>query len=118
MGTKRAGLNLDDDLIDLEELTQRQPASKSVDKAKLAQVAEQSGFTSREPGSRQRRRRKKSPFTDQQAIRVRPGMKDLFQDLGEHLDIMDHTTFERAILALIEKEGTEEHARKFKELTA
>ncbi len=117
MGNKRASLNLDDDTIDLEELIGRPQQPKHIDKAKLAQVAKQSGFTSREPNGRQRRRRKKSPFTDQQAIRVRSGMKDLFQDLGEYLNVMDHTTFERAILALIEKEGTKEHLQKFKELT-
>lgn len=117
MGKKRAGLSLHDDMIDLEELTERLPPSKPEEKEKLAQVAEKSGFTSRESSGRQRRRRRKSPFTDQQAIRIRPGMKDLFQDLGEYLDVMDHTTFERAILALIEKEGNEEHSRRFKELT-
>ncbi len=117
MGNKRASLDLDDDIMDIEELAGQSQQAKHIDKVKLAQVAEQSGFTSREPSGRQRRRRKKSPFRDQQAIRVRPGMKDLFQDLGEYLNVMDHTTFERAILALAEKEGTKEHLQRFKELT-
>ncbi len=117
MGSKRASLDLDDDIVDIEELAGQPQQIKHIDKEKLTQIAEQSGFISREPGGRQRRRRKKSPFTDQQGIRLRPGMKDLFQDLGEYLNIMDHTTFERAILALAEKEGTKEHIQRFKELT-
>lgn len=120
MGNQRAGFGLDDDTIDIEELveTKPKPKPKPADKTKITEVAEQSGFTSREPAPRQRRRRKKSPFTDQQAIRVRPGMKSLFQDLGEHLDVMDHTTFEKAIEALIEKEGTDEQLVRFKELVS
>ena len=33
-------------------------------------------------------------------------MRELFQEMGARLDVYDHTTFERAVLALIEKEGT------------
>lgn len=43
-------------------------------------------------------------------------MRELFQNLSEHLDVYDHTTFERAILALIEKEGTEEHLSMYKDI--
>ena len=30
-------------------------------------------------------------------------MRELFQDMGEHLAVYDHTAFERALLALIEE---------------
>lgn len=48
--------------------------------------------------------------------KCRPQMRELFQNLSEHLDVYDHTTFERAILALIEKEGTEEHLSMYKDI--
>lgn len=117
MGKERAHLNFDDDL----DLSEFQPATKIVkekpDQKLIEKTAEQSGFPSRDPKKKQRRRRKPSPYIDQLNIRCRSGVKEIFQDLSEDLDLRDHTTFEKAIQALIEKEGSEEYLKRFKELT-
>jgi hypothetical protein len=44
-------------------------------------------------------------------------MKALFQEIGDRLNIHDHTTFERALLALIEKEGYSDLGSQYTELT-
>lgn len=104
-GRKRANLDLNDD-IGLEEFIESTPAQKKPDpeKALIHKVAEQSGFVSRQPKKRIRRR-KVSPYTEQLGVKVRPQIRDIFHDIGDRLGVYDHTTFERAILALIEKEG-------------
>jgi hypothetical protein len=103
MSQKRAGLSLEDDQIDLEELTGGAPQAAPVDKDKLRKsldkVGEKTGFVSREP-----RRRRRSPYTAQFGGKCREGMKALFQEIGEELGCYDTETLERAILALIEKE--------------
>ena len=43
-------------------------------------------------------------------------MRELFQDMSEYLTVYDHTTFERAILALIEKEGTVEQLKIYNDI--
>ena len=43
-------------------------------------------------------------------------MRELFQEMGAHLDVYDHTTFERAVLALIEKEGTAEQKKTYEDI--
>jgi chromosomal replication initiation ATPase DnaA len=117
MGKERAHLNFDDDL----DLSEFQPVTKEVknkpDQKLIEQVAEQAGFPSRDPNKKQRRRRKPSPYIDQINIRCRAGMKDIFQDLGEYLDVRDHTTFEKAIKALIEKEGLADLKNKYEKVT-
>lgn len=116
MAKERAHLNFDDEL----DLTDFQPVEKKSkvkpDQKLVEKVAEQSGFPSRDPSKKQRRRRKPSPYIDQLNIKCRPGMKEIFQDLGEYLDIRDHTTFEKAIKALIEKEGLGDLIVKYDEL--
>lgn len=116
MAKERAHLNFDDDL----DLSTFQPGSKTTkDKPdqKLVEIAaEQSGFPSRDPTKKQRRRRKPSPYIDQLNIRCRSGVKEIFQDLGERLDMRDHTTFEKAIQALLEKEGYADLTKKYKEI--
>src|SRR5688572_10602927 len=113
MGNQRAGLDLDN--IDIEELAGkgRGTHKPSVDPARIQEVAEQSGFISRQP-QKKRRQRKKSPYTEQLCVRVRPGMKGLFQDMADLMDTRDHTAFERALLALIEKNGTAELMQQYK----
>lgn len=113
MAKEREALNLDDTIIDLEELTQKLPQPKHIDKAQLKKIAEQTGFTSRQP----RKKRSRTKYKAQLNIKVREGVKTLFQEMGTHLETFDNETFERAILALIEKEGTKEYLTKFKELT-
>lgn len=115
MGKERAHLNFNDDL----DLSDFQPAKRAIkdkpDQKLIEKVAEQSGFPSRDPGKKQRRRRKPSPYIDQLNVRCRSGMKDIFQELGERLDVRDHTTFERALLALIEKEGLPDLEKQYDE---
>ena len=36
--------------------------------------------------------------------------------MGDHLAVYDHTVFERALLALIEKEGTPEQLKVYKDI--
>ncbi|MCP5006262.1 MAG: hypothetical protein GY941_20335 [Planctomycetes bacterium] len=117
MGNQRAGLDFNDDTktVNIEELAGKGSINKNtVDLESVQQVAEKSGFSSREGGARARRRRKKSPFTMQLGLKCRPEMRDLFQEMSEHLDVYDHTTFERALLALIEKEGTPKQLETYK----
>ena len=118
MVQKRAGLSLlDDDQIDLEELTGTQKEAAPVNKEKLkktlAEVGAQTGFVSREP----RRRPRRTPYTAQFGGKCREGMKPLFQEIGDKLECYDTETLELAILALIEKEGLTEIEKKFRKLT-
>lgn len=119
MGNKRAELDFNDDTetVHIEELAGKGRINKNtVDPSSVQQVATKSGFPSREGVIRTRRRRKKSPFTMQIGLKCRPEMRDLFQAMSEHLDLYDHTTFERALLALIEKEGRPEHLETYKDI--
>ena len=111
MAKEREALNLDD-TIDLEELTQKRPLPK-LDKAEIKEIATQTGFISRQP----RKKRSRTKYTAQLNIKVREGIKPLFQEIGAHLETFDNETFELALLALIEKEGTKEYLALFKELT-
>ena len=117
MGNQRPTLDLDDDSepVSIEELAGKSGVQKNlIDPESVKNVAEQSGFPSREDASKPRRRRKKSPYTQQLGLKVRPQMRELFQDMGEHLGVYDHTAFERAILALIAAEGTPEQLKTYK----
>lgn len=116
MAKEREALNLFGDTsegIDLEELTQKPLKSKQMGKAQLEEIAKQTGFISRLP----RKKRSRTKYTSQLNIKVREGVKPLFQEIGEHLETFDNETFERAMLALIEKEGTKEQLTRFKDLT-
>lgn len=115
MAKKRASLDLDSS-VGIEEVIEGYQEKSTPDFATIKEVAEQSGFVSRQP-QKNRRRRKKSPFTDQLGIKVRPEMKALFQDIGERLSVYDHTTFECALLALLEKEGIKDLLKQYKEIT-
>lgn len=108
MGRDRAHISLDDDQIDLEELTSsvQKPRSTAKQQKMVAQAAAETGFTSRQPKKMGRRRT--SPYTAQFGGKCREGMKPLFQKIGERLDYQDTVTLELAILALIEKEGLED----------
>lgn len=119
MPNQRASLDLGNksDSIDIAELAGSSRLKKdAVDPETIKQVSEMSGFPSREKTVKTRRRRKKSPFTQQLGLKCRPEMRELFQDMSEYLDVYDHTTFERAMLALIEKEGTEEHLKRYESI--
>lgn len=117
MSKERARLNLDDDL-DLSSFAPKQKKERNrLDPKTLEAVAEQSGFISREAKGR-RRKRRRSPYQTQLNLKCREAMKLLFQELGDRLDIHDHTTFERALLALIEKHSYTDLRAKFREITA
>ena len=83
----------------------------------LEKVASESGFVKRLPQKR-KNRRKRSPYTEQLGIKIRPLIKEIFQEISEKLSIYDHTTFEFAILALIEKENDPELIKKYKDATS
>lgn len=115
MVKERAGLHLTEDL-DLTSFAPKTQPRQGGDGEKRAiqQAAEQSGFISREP--RTRRRKPSSPYKIQLNLKVRDGMKELFQDMGEQLHVYDHTIFERALLALIEKEGQGDLLQRYREI--
>ncbi|MCP4698494.1 MAG: hypothetical protein GY862_16825 [Gammaproteobacteria bacterium] len=133
MGNTRASiLDLDDEedvaLVDnlaasLTEIIEKPtPAKPSVNPDTVEAVAKTSGFTNRQHTKKRsdapRRRRKKSPFTEQLGVKTRPGMKEIFQDLGELIGEYDHTTLERALFALMkETRGAEDILARFEELT-
>jgi restriction endonuclease Mrr len=115
MSKKRASLNLTDDDLDLSgfapkgEKKRERPEPKTIEK-----IAEQSGFISRK--GKRRRKRQRSPYQAQLNLKCREGVKTLFQELGDRLDVHDHTTFEEALLALIEKQGYSDLEARFREL--
>jgi len=112
MAKEREALDLDD-TIDLEELAQKPSQPKHISKAEIKEIAAQTGFISRQP----RKKRSRTKYTAQLNIKVREGVKPLFQEIGTHLETFDNETFERALLALIEKEGTKKYLARFKALT-
>ncbi|MCB1715957.1 MAG: hypothetical protein KDK04_01765 [Candidatus Competibacteraceae bacterium] len=115
MSKERAHLDLDDNL-DLSEFAPKtQKDHGRPDPKALETVAEQSGFVSRE--NKRRRKRQRSPYQAQLNLKCREAVKAMFQEIGDRLDIYDHTTFEQALLALIEKEGYSDLEVRFKELT-
>lgn len=115
MSKERAPLNLDDEL-DLSGFEPKQKNQRTkTEQRTIEAVAKKSGFISRQPKKRHRRR--VSPYTDQLGVKVRQGMKELFQAVGERMEVYDHTTFERALLALIEQEGYSDLKKQFTEIT-
>ena len=102
MSKKRVPISLDDnDSVDIMTLAATKNTNKT-DKKVLDQISESSGFTSR---SSRRVIRKRSPYTIQHNFKLRPGMKEIFQEVGARFGVYDHTTFERALIALLEKEN-------------
>lgn len=114
MDRQRAGFNLEDETIDLEELTSiKSKGNLTKEQIKKVDIeAEKLGFISRQP----KKRRKKSPYTAQFGGKCREGMKELFQDIAERMDLYDTKTLELAILALIEKQGFEDLMEQYKNL--
>ena len=111
---QRTSLGLDDEPIDLEELTgtQQRPVITPEKQKEILKAGEKTGFVSRQPT----RRRKVSPYTAQFGGRCREGMKGIFQEIGERMGLYDNQTLELAILALIEKEGYTDLKKKYEEL--
>lgn len=116
MGKEHAHLSLDDDFDISEFQPHKKEEQGKIDKNTIKKVAEESGFPSHENKPR-RRIRQQSSFKNQLNLKCRDNMKELFQDIGNYLDVRDHTTFERAILALLEKEGATELLQKYRNIT-
>lgn len=115
MAKERAHLDLSEDLDISEFLPVKKERTKETEIETLERVAEQSGFVSRKHKS-QRRRKPQSPFKNQLNLKCRDEIKELFQDIGGQLGIHDHTTFEQALLALIEKYEFNELLERYKEI--
>ena len=105
-------LDLDDDILSIAS----QPSVKpKINSEKIKEIANQSGFFSRQPQLNNitntadniisRRRRKISPYHSQLGIKVRPEVKEIFHSISDVLGIHDCSTFELAILALLEKDN-------------
>ena len=116
MSNKRAGFSIDDE-IDLQSLINNKKNNDFIDYKEIEKTAEESGFVKRLPKN-PKKRRKKSPYVEQIGIKIRPLMKNIFQEIGEKLSIYDHTTFELAILALLEKENAQELMKQYKDAIA
>lgn len=121
MSKQRARLALDDldnndssqvDISSLLNNTQNLP--RSFDNNLVEKVAEKSGFVSRQP---RKRRRLESPYQYQCNLKTREGIKEIFQEIGMRKQIFDHSTFEKAVLALLEKEGMDDLISQFKRIT-
>ncbi|EGR0352670.1 hypothetical protein [Vibrio vulnificus] len=98
-----------EDSIDIEELanvsSKPKPTAHDIDV--VMAVAQQSSFSSR--GDNKKKVRKRSPYVIQKNIKMRIGMPELLLDVTEAIKTnSDQETLERALLALIEKEGLEE----------
>ncbi len=63
----------------------------------IRSIAAKRGFTEREKG------KKKTSYTDQYNVRCRKGMSELVNDISYALKSQKQKVFERAILALLEK---------------
>lgn len=116
MVKERAHLDLDDDLDVSSFKPVKKVDKKEIDIKAIEEIAEHSGFVSRKHKS-QRRRKPQSPFKNQLNLKCRDNMRELFQDIGERLGVHDHTTFEHALLALIEKNGYSDLLQRYKDIT-
>ena len=125
MGNTRARLDLSDNEQDFDLgddiaalAGKSAPSKDNIDPEKIKEVSTKSGFPSRSgkstaPVKQPRRRRKKSPYTEQLGVRVRPAVKDVYYELSDQIGGLDQETFEKAVLALIEKQGTKELLDKY-----
>lgn len=117
---ERTPLTIDDDSdLDLSGLVstrnKKTPLSKNREKQVIQETAENSGFNSRAV-SRKRRKGRRSPYTEQKGIKVRPEIKELFEDVADNLDLRDHTLFEMALLALLEKRKMREETKRYRQI--
>ena len=113
---ERTPLGLDtENQIDLEELTGALPRQKPTAQQQkdIYEAGEKSGFVSRQP----MRRCRVSPYQAQFGGRCREGMKPLFQEIAERLNVHDTQALELAVCALIEKNGFDDLLAKYAELT-
>lgn len=121
MSKKRESLVGDGDTIDLSEIAECNSAAQAsqYDTHALRQASEQAGFPSREPhpATQKRRRRKRSPYTEQLNFKVRVGFKELLQDVADDLKMTDAETLEQALHALLEKQAMHDRLKLLAKLT-
>jgi len=112
---QRTSSNLDDDPIDLDEFTDlvKRPAPTKKQLQAIMKAGQQQGFVSREA----RKRRRVSPYQSQFGGKCRDGMKQLFQEVAERLDIHDTQALELAIEALIKQHQYDDLLAKYQALT-
>lgn len=120
MSKKRETLLPDNDTIDLSDIAEfyQSPTGADYDTLAARKASEDAGFTSREPSTpiQKRKRRRRSPYTEQANFKVRLGFKDLFQSAADELELTDAETLEKAFQALLEKEQMTEQSKLFKKL--
>jgi len=114
----RTPLNFEDD--DILSVASQPLVKPKISPEQIKEIANQSGFFSRQPSSNNistesqiRRRRKISPYSSQLGIKIRPEIKEIFQNISDNLGIHDCATFELAILALIEKKNYTQLLEKY-----
>lgn len=113
---ERPGLDLNDDDLDIGDFADPKPKRRySDDKEKLTSVAEQSGFSSRQP-KKQRRRGRRSVYTQQKNVKMRPNMPDLFIDVSDELGMKDYELMEHALELVLQKHKLKELHDEFKEI--
>lgn len=113
-------LDLDDDILSIAS----QPSIKpKLNSEQIKEIANQSGFFSRQPQVQvttqavtSRRRRNISPYHAQLGIKVRPEIKEIFHSISDLMGIHDCSTFELAILALLEKNNQKKLIEKYNKI--
>ncbi len=107
------GLNDDETPIDIEQVAgMLRPAPTSAQQKSIIKAGETQGFVSRVV----KKRRQVSPYQAQFGGKCREGMKTLFQEVAERLNIYDTQALELAICALIEKNGFDDLLKKYQKL--
>ena len=81
MNNKRTSFNFEE-VINLDIVEQASNSGKSLKYKNLEKVSADSGFIKSLSQTR-KNKRKRSPYTEQLGIKVRPLIKDIFQELGE-----------------------------------
>ncbi|NIT58385.1 MAG: hypothetical protein GWN00_19805 [Aliifodinibius sp.] len=97
--------------LDITNFSNVQTTKKHVDRKALSAVSDNSGFPNREP--KRPRRRKRSPYTEVKAFKVRPALIPIIHELAERMDCYDNLMFEKALESLITKEGFHDLSEKF-----
>lgn len=109
MARERKKIVVEDDseIMDLSEFVPDMDAPAPRQSAEdVKAVSEKSGFTSREPKTTTRRsRRQRSPYTAQLGARVKPEVKERFQDMAVSLNITDAEALDQAIALWLAQQG-------------
>jgi hypothetical protein len=117
MAKSREHITLEDDPIDLEELTTPPQAPPSdAEYSRMREAGKKFGFVDRFPSAKKTRLR--SPYVIQHNSKMRIGMKELLADLTASIGAKsDQETLELAILALIEQKGNKELLQQYRDIT-